>query len=159
VQISLLLAPVILVVGGALVPFSELRVPPFAQASIDSTAVAGVGERFHHALAKGDSAAALELLARDAVIIESGTVESLKEYRSHHLPADIAFARVVKGRRSPVDVTIRGDVAWIVATSTTRGTFRGEAVNSAGAELMVLTRGMDGWSISAIHWSSRAGSR
>jgi hypothetical protein len=28
-------------------------------------------------------------------------------------------------------------------------------VNSIGAELMVLTRMMDGWKISAIHWSSR----
>jgi hypothetical protein len=28
-------------------------------------------------------------------------------------------------------------------------------VNSAGAELMVLTRMPDGWRISAVHWSSR----
>ncbi len=35
------------------------------------------------------------------------------------------------------------------------GEFRGRPVNSAGAELMVLTRVQGTWKISAIHWSSR----
>jgi ketosteroid isomerase-like protein len=47
---------------------------------------------FHEALASGDSVTALELLAEDVVIYESGGVEaSREEYRSHHLPADMAF--------------------------------------------------------------------
>jgi hypothetical protein len=46
-------------------------------------------------------------------------------------------------------------VAWVVGTSTTRGEYRGRPVNSAGAELMVLTRTPHGWRIAAIHWSSR----
>jgi ketosteroid isomerase-like protein len=82
-------------------------------------------------------------------------MESRQEYRSHHLPADIAFAKSVKGTRSPLHVVVRGDVAWSTATGTTRGKYRGRPVNSSGAELMVLTRGRDGWKISAIHWSSR----
>jgi hypothetical protein len=32
----------------------------------------------------------------------------------------------------------------------------GRAINSSGAELMVLVRTSSGWKISAIHWSSRA---
>lgn len=155
-QISLLLAPLMLIVCDAVVPPSTPWVPAFAPAASDSTAVTDVVERFHHALARGDSVAALALLSRDAVIIESGEVESLEEYRSHHLPADIGFARAVKGKRSSLRVAVRGDVAWTAATSTTQGIFRGRTVNSAGAELMVLTRGVDGWRISAIHWSSRA---
>lgn len=126
-----------------------------AQVASDSAAVAGVVERYHHALASGDSTAALALLAEDAIIIESGGLESRREYRSHHLPADITFAREVKGTRSPVRVTVRGDVAWTSATSTTRGKYRGKTLNSTGAELMVLARGVDGWTINAIHWSSR----
>lgn len=139
----------------ALVALSALGAPAAAQTPGDSAAVAAVVERYHRALAEGDSVGALALLGEDAVILESGDVESRAEYRAHHLPADIAFARAVKGTRSPVRVTVRGDVAWAHATSTTTGQFRGRAVNSVGAELMVLTRVVDGWKISAIHWSSQ----
>ena len=154
IPLSLLAAN--LVLGGALVPLSALVAPASAQTQVDSAAVATVVERYHHALAEGDSAAVLSLLAEDAVIVEGGGIESRQEYRSHHLPADISFARAVKGTRSPVRVKVGGDVAWATATSKTRGKYRGRAVNSAGAELMVLTRTGDGWKISAIHWSSRA---
>ena len=51
------------------------------------------GLREEKALASGDSVTALELLAEDVVIYESGGVEaSREEYRSYHLPADMAFA-------------------------------------------------------------------
>ncbi|MFL5385010.1 MAG: hypothetical protein ACJ8GN_21020 [Longimicrobiaceae bacterium] len=49
---------------------------------------------------------------------------------------------------------MRGEVAWAASTSTTQGEFRGRAINSEGAELMVLTRERGGWRIAAIHWSS-----
>jgi uncharacterized protein (TIGR02246 family) len=152
IPLSLLVSGLIL--GGALVPLTAFPGAASAQAG-DSTDVAAVVERYHRALAVGDSTAALTLLADDAVVVESGSIESRQEYRSHHLPADIAFTRAVKGVRSPVRVKVRGDVAWATATSTTRGTYRGRAVNSTGAELMVLTRASDGWKISAIHWSMR----
>ena len=123
--------------------------------SSDSAAVGGVIERYHRALADGDSAAALALLAPDAVILESGGLETREEYRSHHLPGDIQFARAVRSERGPVRVAVQGDVAWAVSTSTTQGTYRDRAIDSSGAELMVLSRQPDGWKIRAIHWSSR----
>lgn len=129
--------------------------PSLAATRDDSAAVAAVVARFHASLAAGDSAAALALLATDAVVVESGEVESREQYRSHHLPADIGFARAMRSERGPVRVTVRGDAAWTVATSATRGTYRGRAVNADGAEVMVLTRTSDGWRIAAIHWSSR----
>lgn len=122
----------------------------------DSSDVVAVINRYHAALAAGDSAAALTLLADDVVILESGGLETREEYRSHHLPGDIAFARAVQSQRGPVTVRIRGDVAWASSTSVTQGTYNGRAVNSSGAELMVLVRTASGWRISAIHWSSRA---
>ena len=122
----------------------------------DSSEVARTVSKFHEALARGDSARALALLDPDATILESGGVETRDEYRGHHLPGDIGFARAVKSERGPVRVTMRGDVAWATSTSTTQGEYRGRAVNSTGAELMVLTRDAAGWRISAIHWSSRA---
>jgi ketosteroid isomerase-like protein len=122
----------------------------------DSAAVAAVVERFHAALEAGDSTSVLALLAPDAVVVESGSIETREEYRAHHLPADIAFANAVTSVRTPPRVKVRGDVSWSTSTSTVRGEFRGRAVNSSGAELMVLTREGDGWKISAIHWSSRS---
>ena len=121
----------------------------------DSAGVAATVERFHTALASGDSTVALSLLTSDVVILESGGIETREEYRAHHLPADIAFAQAVKGERGPMRVSVRGDVAWAWSTSTTTGEFRSRPVNSAGAELVVLTRVGREWKISAIHWSSR----
>lgn len=126
-----------------------------ATAQSDSAAVAAVVERYHHALAQGDSAAALALLAPDAVILEAGGIETREEYRSHHLPGDITFASAVRSERGTARIVIRGDVAWVSSASTTQGTFRDRPVDAAGAELVVLTREPDGWKIRAIHWSSR----
>lgn len=122
----------------------------------DSADVVNVIERFHAALTSGDSLGAMELLAADAVILESGGVETRAEYQSHHLHGDITYARSMRTMRGPIRVSVRGDVAWASSTSATTGESRGRPVNSAGAELMVLTRFAEGWRISAIHWSSRA---
>lgn len=125
-------------------------------AAEDSAAVVATVERYHAALTAGDSAAALALLAPDAVVLESGGMETREEYRGHHLPADIEFARAIHSERGPIRMTVRGDAAWAWSTSTTRGEFRGRKIDSRGAELMVLTRSDDGWRIAAIHWSSRS---
>lgn len=121
----------------------------------DSAAVVAVVRAYHAALAAGDSLAALRLLAPDAAILESGDVETRAEYQAHHLAADIAYAKSVPSVRGDVVVRLSGDAAWASSTSTTKGTYRERAVNSVGAELMVLTRTPNGWIIRAIHWSSR----
>ena len=123
--------------------------------SADSAAVAGTVRRYHEALAASDSTAALALLAPGAVVLESGGMETVAEYRAHHLPADIEFARAIPEKRSAIQVRVAGDAAWAASTTTAQGTFRGREVNSSGAELMVLERTPDGWRIAAIHWSSR----
>jgi ketosteroid isomerase-like protein len=123
--------------------------------SADSAAVVGVIQQFHGALEAGDSATVLRLLHDRAIILETGAVETKHEYRSHHLPADIAFARAVPRESGPIRVEVRGDVAWATSTSIARGSYRDRDVNSQTAELMVLERTTDGWRIAAIHWSSR----
>ena len=122
----------------------------------DSAAVMATITAFHAALEAGDSAAALALLAPDVQVLESGGVETLDEYRAHHLPADIAFARGVPSERRVLAVTIVDGVAWVAGSSRTRGSWKGRDIDSNGAELMVLTRAPSGWLIRAIHWSSRA---
>ncbi len=122
----------------------------------DSSAVISVVARFHASLAAGDSAAALALLADDVKILETGGVEDKAHYRSGHLAGDLNYAKAVPSQRTTVSVTIRGVAAWVVSTSTTVGDYNGRAINSQGAELVVLSKGADGWKISAVHWSSRA---
>jgi uncharacterized protein (TIGR02246 family) len=121
----------------------------------DSAAVAAVVAKYHEALAAGDSTGVLGLLHDDAVILETGGIETRAEYRSHHLPGDINYAKSARSQRSAVHVRIRGDVAWSTATSTTQREVNGNPTTSMMAELMVLVRTPAGWKISAIHWSSR----
>jgi ketosteroid isomerase-like protein len=126
-----------------------------AHAVTDSADVAQVVTAFHAALAAGDSVAAMALLSVDAVIQESGGVETRSDYEAHHLPGDIRFARALPGVRSAQRVVVVGDVAWSSSTSATKGTYRDRVINSVGAELMVLSRQAGAWRIRAIHWSSR----
>lgn len=122
----------------------------------DSAAAVATVDRLHALLESGDSAGVLGLLADDVVVLESGGFEDRAEFRSHHLPADIAYARAVRSERTVRAVRVEGDVASVASTSVARGEFRGRQINSAGAELMVLRRTTAGWRITAIHWSSRA---
>ena len=126
-----------------------------AQGQSDSAAVALAVHAYHTAEAAGDSTALLAMLTDDAVILETGGAESKQDFRDHHVAADIAFVRSVKMERSNIHVTVRGDAAWAWSTSTTQGESNGRAINSNGAELMVLVKTSAGWRISAIHWSSR----
>jgi ketosteroid isomerase-like protein len=121
----------------------------------DSAAVVEVVERYHAALSAGDTATVMSLLAPGAVVLESGGIESREEYRSHHLPADMAFAKAVPRERGPIQVRVNGGTAWAASTSISQGRFRDREIDSQGAELMVLRRTEEGWRIEAIHWSSR----
>ena len=135
---------------------SELPRPSPSGFASDSSDVVNSVAHFHDALARGDSVAALAILASDVTILESGDLETRDQYRSHHLPADIGFARAIPSGRTVQGVTVHGNAAWVSATSVTTGTFNGRAINSAGAELTVLSRSSVGapWQIRAVHWSS-----
>ena len=124
----------------------------------DSADVAAARSAFHKALATGDTTGALQLLSPTVRILESGSIETLAQYRGQHLPADVAYSKSVVSTPVAVDVTVAGDVAWVVASSATTGEFNGRPVNSVTVELMVLRRagkGNGGWLIESVHWSSR----
>lgn len=128
-----------------------------ATSARDSAEIARVVLAYRTALADGDSATALSLLAPDAIVLESGDIETREDYRRHHLPADIEFARAVRSAHMPVRVAVQGNAGWAWSSSATDGELRGRRIRSAGAELMVLSRRADGrWLIRAIHWSSRS---
>lgn len=149
---SMLVSPVIVVLLGLAAP---LHAQGLAASASDSAGVAATVHAFHQALETGDTAAVESLLAADVRVAESGGLETRAEYLSHHLPGDMAFASAVAREAGELQVTVHGDVAWAVSTSRTSGTFRDRAIDSAGAELMVLSREGGQWRIRAIHWSSR----
>lgn len=120
----------------------------------DAEAITAAVNGFHDALHRGDAKAAMELLAPDAVILESGSSQTREEYSREHLAEDIAFVKAVPGTRSKLSIKQEGNVAWTTATTQSVGTFNGHEVNSAGVEFMVLTKTKLGWRICAIHWSS-----
>ena len=107
----------------------------------ETRAASAVVVAFHAALGRGDTRAAAALLAKDALIYESGRVERGKaEYAAHHLAADAMFAkattRVVTRQAGGAD----GRTAWIASESTTKGNFKNKMVNSASTETMILRR-------------------
>jgi ketosteroid isomerase-like protein len=120
----------------------------------DAEAITAAVNGFNDALRRGDAKAAMELLAPDAIILESGSSQTREEYAREHLAEDIAFVRAVPGIRSKLSIKQEGNVAWTTATTQSVGTFNGREVNSAGVDLMVLTKTELGWRIRAIHWSS-----
>ena len=127
-----------------------------AQSTPSGTAAVEATVRgFHQALASGDAAGALRLLAADAVILENGARETRDEYAAHHLSEDIEFARAVPMQRGPIQVTVSGNTAWASSTGRLQGTFRTRPIDMAVAELMVLSRTAAAWEIRAIHWSSQ----
>jgi ketosteroid isomerase-like protein len=121
----------------------------------DSTAVVETVRAFHDALEAQDSVGAMALLSRDALVAESGGLETRDEYRSHHLPGDMAFASAVSRTSTLTQLRLVGTTAWVMSNSETKGSYRENAIDSRGVELMVLTKEEGGWKIAAIHWSSR----
>ena len=110
---------------------------------------------FHAALKRGDTKAALILMADDVVIFESGEVERNRaEYEAHHLKSDAAFSAATT--RTPISQTIAsdGNLSSVMSVEFVKGTFRDRPVNSRSVETMVLRKTEGRWRIIHIHWSS-----
>jgi len=126
------------------------------ESAADSAAITAAVEGFANALQKGDAAAAMEWLAPDALILESGSKQTRAEYEQKHLHEDMAMLKAVPMTRSELVVRQEGSAGWATSLYRINGTFEGKEINSQGAELMVLTKTAAGWKIRAIHWSNHA---
>lgn len=117
-------------------------------------AASKVAAQFHAALATGNAEGASALLSATALIYESGHAETRDEYVSHHLAADIAFAKAtqhtIKNTRQQCDQSM----CVLMQTGETSGTFKEKSVRRVGQETMVLRREGDAWKIQHLHWSS-----
>jgi ketosteroid isomerase-like protein len=114
--------------------------------------IAKVVNAFYGAISAGDKAAAMHLIAPDAVFVESGKIETRAEYEANHLPADIEFESQVKAVRGPLRVTFHGaDTAWVISRAEYD---EGNPEKYINTQLMVLTRDSDDWRIRTISWST-----
>ena len=141
----------ILVILAAAVPMPTAL---SAQAGPEAEVIRVV-DSFHAALSSGDSITALSFLAEDVVILESGGVETLEQYRSGHLRGDMRYAQAVDRQRREMRVVVSGDMAWAQSANEVSGRMNDREINSQGVELVVLSREGDAWLIKAVHWSSR----
>lgn len=131
-----------------------------AQSTSPEAAVREVAHELHDALARGDSAAVLDLLADGVRVYEGGHAETRSEYRAGHLAADIEFVGGMDRRTLAEHVRTSGnrvgDMALYLSEYRMTGTFRGEAVDTRGTETLVMQRVSEGgWRIVHVHWSSR----
>lgn len=107
---------------------------------------------FRLALENGNESAALELLAPELLVYESGDQNRTRsEYAAHHLRADMAFLAKVRVRVIEQSTSEDGALAWVA----TRSRIAGVSANLVGTETMVLRQYAQGWRIVHIHWSSR----
>ena len=132
----------------------KLSAPGKRPTPADEHDVTAVLETFYAAMKTGDTAAAMQQIAPDAVFVESGKLETRAEYEDNHLPLDIAFEKQVTGKRGPWRTTIQGETAWVIATTEFDGTFDGGPVNFVSAQLAVLTRNNGQLAHPFDYWSS-----
>jgi ketosteroid isomerase-like protein len=121
----------------------------------EKAAVTAVLESFYGAMKAAAPEKAMELIAPDAVFLESGRIETRQQYEESHLPADIEFESQVTGKREILNTTVEGDTAWIIAATDYDGEFDGAPVNFTSVQLMVLAKQDGAWKIRTVHWSSR----
>lgn len=125
--------------------------------ALSARAAAATVDAFHAALRRGDTKAAVALLAEDALIFEAGGVERSKaEYASHHLAADAEFSRAVPTLLTGRKGNRIGALAWIASEGRIAGTYKGKPIDRVTAETMVLRQIGNSWKIVHIHWSSAA---
>lgn len=140
----------LLLLGAALGPSS-------LAAQADTAGPARVVDRFHEALRASDANTALQQLAPDLVVFETGYGELAPGvYLQGALANDLAFAVVT--RRNIVDRSLRqeGNTAWVMSVAEITGSPGQQAIRLRQTETMILRRYEDGWKIAHIHWSAHS---
>lgn len=115
-----------------------------------------VARSLHAALASGDTAMIEALLDPQVLILESGGAErSRAEYAAHHMRSDMAFLKDAEYTLLHRTGDEAGDLAWVASEARIAAQSRGQPVDLASAETLVLKKLAGGWRIVHVHWSSR----
>jgi ketosteroid isomerase-like protein len=116
-----------------------------------------VVDDFGKALRTRDTPRALELLAPDVLIYESGGFEASRdEYAEHHLKSDMEFLAAATVQQLERRHTVSGNVAIVTTRTRVKGQYQDKPFDQLGTETMVLRHAGGAWRITHIHWSSRS---
>lgn len=132
-----------------------MSLPNSTFSNVKTAPVAAV-DAFHQALAKGDPAGALALLAPNLVVCEFGVIDPTRDaYAFAHLPIDMSLAMSARWTLKTRKMGGTGDQRWVVSSYRVVGTGPdGSAVDQIILETMILQRSANTYSISHIHWSA-----
>lgn len=136
-----------------------LAAPAFAQHddhqgySEDEHAVYMLADQFTEAIFAADRSTVEAILSPDALILESGGIETRDEYFGHHFGADGEFLGAMTRELLDRTVQIHGDVAWVSSQARLHGQVGDRDLDFTSAELLVLRRTPEGWRVAAVHWS------
>lgn len=115
-----------------------------------------VADAFQAALYAGDGDAVDKLLADDVMILESGHAQKSKaEYMGGHMKSDMAFLPNVTSTIIDRKVSQAGDLAWVITHSQMKGDYKGQAVDSASREMLVMNHNGHDWQITLVHWGDK----
>jgi len=137
--------------GLAAVLLSSPACAPAAPAPPKESDIVAIVDKFYGAVKAGDKKTVMDLIAPDAIFVESGKIETRAEYEMNHLPADIEFESQTKGTRGPARVFFDGNSAWVISRAEYD---EGNPEKYINTQLMVLTRDAAGWHIRSISWST-----
>lgn len=115
-----------------------------------------VADALHDALNAGDGEAVSKLLAEDVMILESGHAQKSKaEYMGGHMKSDMAFLPYVVSTIVDRKVSQAGNLAWVITHSRMKGNYKGQAIDSASREMLVMKHNGHDWQITLIHWGDK----
>lgn len=129
---------------------------PSTEVPVDARSAVEAVDRFSTALAAGDLVAAGAELDPKVLILEAGGAErSAEEYLGGHAKGDAAFLKQAHVQLLRRTAAVHGDLAWVASESELHVSRDGKPVTVLSAETMLVRRGVGGWRIVHIHWSSR----
>ncbi|MTI88493.1 MAG: nuclear transport factor 2 family protein [Balneolaceae bacterium] len=128
----------------------------YSQESKSENMAIEVLNRFQQAIVDNNTELASSLLHDEALILESGGMETKSEYLSHHFHSDGKFLSAMERKVISREAAQEGSTIWVSTVSEMKGTYNDRDIAVNSAELAVLVSTDEGWKISALHWSSRS---
>lgn len=113
-------------------------------------------DAFHNALTRGNTAAALSLLARDLTVYEFGVVDpTLEQYAFAHLPFDMNLAAATQWKVETRRMGGGGDDWWVITTYRVTGAgLNNRPIDNMTLETVILRRTSGAFRIVHLHWST-----
>ena len=124
-----------------------------AKVEAEKAAVTKVADDLSAAIHASDADTVKRLLAEDVKILESGHAQkSRDEYMGGHMLSDMKFLSTLKSTINDRQVSVAGDLAWVITHSQMTGEYKDRKIDRASREMLVMKHDGHDWKITLIHW-------